>query len=105
MDTELEPVKTTIEIHNEYKTQAPKFDEKIDAGDTEDLVAWYQQRKPITVKKFNCTMFVLWHTIVLCIHLIITLHDGKLLYYAQLRCSRVFCTMLFVLCSLEALLV
>ena len=58
METESEPVKTTIKVHSEYKTRAPKFVEKIDAGDTEDLVAWFQKRKPITVK-FNCTMFVL----------------------------------------------
>ena len=49
MEDNSERVKTTEEVNNDYKTRAPKFDEKVDAGDTEDLVAWFQKRKPITV--------------------------------------------------------
>ena len=40
---------TTGEVNAEYKSQAPKFHEKIDASDTEDMVAFSRRRKPFTV--------------------------------------------------------
>ena len=49
MERDSEPVLTTQQVNEDYKTRAPKFDEKIDAGATEDLVAWFQKRKPMTV--------------------------------------------------------
>ena len=49
MEDTSERVQTTEEVNNDYKKRAPKFDEKVDAGDTQDLVAWFQKRKPITV--------------------------------------------------------
>ena len=45
----MERVKTTEEVNAEYKTRAPKFDEKIHFGDTEDWVALSAKRKPFTV--------------------------------------------------------
>ena len=41
--------RTTGEVNAEYKSQAPKFHEKIDTGDTEDMVAFTRKRKPFTV--------------------------------------------------------
>ena len=41
--------RTTAEVNAEYKSRAPKFHEKIDAGDTEDMVAFSRKRKPFTV--------------------------------------------------------
>ena len=41
--------RTTGEVNAEYKSQAPKFHEKIDAGDTEDMVAFTRKRKPFIV--------------------------------------------------------
>ena len=40
---------TTDKVNAEYKSRAPKFHEKIDAGDTEDMVAFSRKRKPFTV--------------------------------------------------------
>ena len=40
--------RTTGELNAEYKSRAPKFHEKIDAGDTEDMVAFTRKRKPFT---------------------------------------------------------
>ena len=40
---------TTAEVNAEYKSRAPKFHEKIDASDTEDMVAFSRRRKPFTV--------------------------------------------------------
>ena len=41
--------RTTAEVNAEYKSRAPKFHEKIDPGDTEDMVAFTRKRKPLTV--------------------------------------------------------
>ena len=41
--------KTTEEVNAEYKSRAPKFDEKIHQGDTEDWLALSAKRKPFTV--------------------------------------------------------
>ena len=96
MEENSERVLTTEKVNQDYKTRAPKFDEKVDAGDTEDLVAWYQKRKPITVlisDFFNCTMLVLCDCKVLVL--------GNL-YYAELyfHCTMAFCKPPFVLCLL-----
>ena len=40
---------TTAEVNAEYKSRAPKFHEKINTGDTEDMVAFTRERKPLTV--------------------------------------------------------
>ena len=40
---------TTGEVNAEYKSRAPKFHEKIDAGDTKDMVAFIRKRKLFTV--------------------------------------------------------
>ena len=45
----MDQVKTTEEVNADYKTRAPKFDEKIHQDDTEDWVAWSARRKPLTV--------------------------------------------------------
>ena len=49
MQVESDVVKTTEEVNDCYKIRAPKFEEKIDAGDTEDLVALCHKRKPFAV--------------------------------------------------------
>ena len=49
MQGESDHVRTTEEVNESYKTRAPKFEEKIDAGDTEDLVALCHRRKPFAV--------------------------------------------------------
>ena len=45
----MDQIKTTQEVNAEYKSRAPKFDEKIHLGDTEDWVALSAKRKPFTV--------------------------------------------------------
>ena len=42
-------VPTTADIHAQYKTKAPKFEEKISVTDTEDLLALCQKHKAFTV--------------------------------------------------------
>ena len=44
-----ENVPTTANIHAQYKTKAPKFEEKTSISDTEDLLALCQKRKAFTV--------------------------------------------------------
>ena len=46
-------VPTTADIHAQYKSKAPKFDEKISITDTEDLLALCQKRKAFTVTLYN----------------------------------------------------
>ena len=41
--------RTTGEVNAEYKSRTPKFHEKIDTGDTEDMVAFTRKKKPFTV--------------------------------------------------------
>ena len=50
MENESDVIKTTHEVNECYKSRAPKFEEKIDAGDTEDLVALCHKRKPFAVR-------------------------------------------------------
>ena len=45
----MDNIPTTEEVNANYKTRAPKFDEKIHQGDTEDWVALSAKRKPLTV--------------------------------------------------------
>ena len=47
-NVEVKQEHTTGEVNAEYKSQALKFHEKIDASDTEDMVA-FSRRKPFTV--------------------------------------------------------
>ena len=42
-------VLTTADIHAQYKTKAPKFEEKISITNTEDLLALCQKRKAFMV--------------------------------------------------------
>ena len=43
-------VPTTTNIHAQFKTKAPKFEEKISITNTEDLLALCQKLKAFTVK-------------------------------------------------------
>ena len=66
MQGESDVVWTTEEVNESYKTRAPKFEEKIDTGDTEDLVALCHRRKPFAVN-FSDT-FLIFNFIVLCLY-------------------------------------
>ena len=50
MENESDVIKTTHEVNECYKSHVPKFEEKIDTGDTEDLVALCHKRKPFPVR-------------------------------------------------------
>ena len=50
MENESDVVKTTHEVNECYKSHVPKFEEKIDAGDTQDLVALCHKHKPFAVR-------------------------------------------------------
>ena len=41
---------TTGEVNAEYKSRAPKFHEKIDAGDTEDHGGFHQEKEALHSK-------------------------------------------------------
>ena len=66
MQVDSDIVRTTQEVNDSYKSCAPKFEEEIDAGDTEDLVALCHRRKPFAVK-FSHTLINL-DFIVLCLY-------------------------------------
>ena len=53
MNQESDIVKTMHEVNGCYKSHAPKFEEKFDTGDTEDLVALCHRRKPFAVISFH----------------------------------------------------
>ena len=76
MENESDVVKTTHEVNECYKSCAPKFEEKIDTGDTEDLVALCHKRKPFVVR-FSIAQRHL-HFIVLCLYYACTMIDTKL---------------------------
>ena len=54
MDSSMEPgtsksTRTSAEVDAEYKGRVPKFDEKIDACHTDDLLGIKMKRKPLLV--------------------------------------------------------
>ena len=55
-------VLTTADIHAQYKTKAPKFEEKISVSDTEDLLALCQKHKAFTVTFYNL-YYVLYYVL------------------------------------------
>ena len=75
MQVKSDIVRTTQEVNESYKSHAPKFEEKIDAGDTEDLVALCHRLKPFAVN-FSHTLINL-NFIVLCLYYACTMTERK----------------------------
>ena len=75
MQVESDVVRTTQEVNESYKSLVPKFEEKIDVGDTEYLVALCHRCKPFVVN-FSHTLINL-DFIVLCLYYASTMTERK----------------------------
>ena len=64
-------VLTSHEVNMQYKSRAPKFDEKISVSDTQDLVGYCRRRKPLVVNFLISLYYALNELLA-----------EKLLYYA-----------------------